>query len=298
MPRIPTSFLHCSWTDVDGPDPVLAAELFGLVADMYPICRSLTGDGVRQTLEIIGRVVPLEVHEVPSGTAVLDWTVPDEWNIRDAYIADSTGHRVVDFRAHNLHVVNYSTPVHETMSLDELRPHLISLPDRPDSVPYRTSYYDRTWGFCLSHGAQCWRRVTGVCIDAPPSPCLTSGEVPCRVIDTIPRLGAHLPSLARRRQPQQIAVSARPRRWRTGPGPPSRTASYAATIAHGASHGWPATVRPPSAHPHGLTLTCPRRRCPFTYSARSSAPPEIDRAAHVMGRADPPGAVIDSSVRI
>jgi aminopeptidase-like protein len=122
-----------------------------LIAELYPICRSITGDGVRKTLEIVGRAIPLDVHEVPSGTKVLDWTVPREWNIRDAYVANSRGERVIDFGESNLHVVNYSVPVHRTMSLEDLRPHLHTLPDHPDWIPYRTTYYEETWGFCLRH---------------------------------------------------------------------------------------------------------------------------------------------------
>lgn len=118
--------------------------------ELYPICRSITGDGVRETLGRIAERIPIEIHEIPSGTEVLDWTVPREWNIRDAFIANADGERVVDFRAHNLHVVNYSVPVDARMSLKELRPHLHTLPDHPDWIPYRTSYYNETWGFCLS----------------------------------------------------------------------------------------------------------------------------------------------------
>jgi aminopeptidase-like protein len=125
--------------------------LWPLLQAMYPICRSITGDGVRQTLNLVEEWIPLERSEVPSGTAVLDWEIPNEWNIRDAYIADTLGHRIVDFRAHNLHVVNYSAPVRRIMSLEELGPYLHSLPDRPDWIPYRTSYYREQWGFCLRH---------------------------------------------------------------------------------------------------------------------------------------------------
>jgi aminopeptidase-like protein len=122
---------------------------------MYPICRSLTGDGVRATLDILEETLSLdslalERRTVPSGTQAYDWTINDEWNVRDAYIADRDGRRVVDFREHNLHLVGYSTPVRATMTLDELRPHLYTMPDRPDWIPYRTTYYNRTWGFCLS----------------------------------------------------------------------------------------------------------------------------------------------------
>jgi aminopeptidase-like protein len=124
-------------------------RMHALATELYPICRSITGEGVRETLRRIGERIPLEIHEVPSGTTVLDWTVPDEWNISDAYIAVG-GERIVDFRESNLHVVGYSEPVRATLSLAELSDHLHSLPEHPDRVPYRTSYYTRSWGFCLS----------------------------------------------------------------------------------------------------------------------------------------------------
>ncbi len=122
-----------------------------LAADLYPIPRSLTGDGVRATLERIASRISLDVHELPTGTPVLDWTVPREWNPREAWIRDPSGRRVVDFADHNLHLVGYSVPVHSRLSLNELRPHLHSLPEQPDLIPYRTSYYEETWGFCLPH---------------------------------------------------------------------------------------------------------------------------------------------------
>jgi aminopeptidase-like protein len=129
----------------------IGREAYSLVKELYPICRSITGDGLRQTLEILRRFAPLEVHEVPSGTRVFDWTIPDEWNIRDAWVKDPRGRKVIDFAASNLHVVGYSTPIHEVISLQALRPHLFTLPDRPGWIPYRTSYYERAWGFCLRH---------------------------------------------------------------------------------------------------------------------------------------------------
>jgi aminopeptidase-like protein len=126
-------------------------QLWPLLEKMYPICRSITGDGVRRTLDLVATVVPLQRFEVPSGTPAYDWEVPREWNIRDAYVADETGRRVIDFQAHSLHVVNYSAPVRRRMTLEELQPHLHSRPDRPDWIPYRTSYYKEDWGFCLRH---------------------------------------------------------------------------------------------------------------------------------------------------
>ncbi|MGW4960585.1 DUF4910 domain-containing protein [Nonomuraea sp. NPDC004186] len=126
------------------------AEMHDLVRRLYPLCRSITGDGLRQTLEIIGESIPLEITQVPTGTKVLDWTIPREWNIRDASIKDAAGNKVVDFQDSNLHVVGYSVPVEATMSLEELRGHLHTLPEQPDLIPYRTSYYAETWGFCLS----------------------------------------------------------------------------------------------------------------------------------------------------
>ena len=137
------------------PDQVLEGtgagqQMYELIERLYPINRSITGDGLRQTLRIVSEVLPIEAREVPTGTPVLDWTVPREWNIRDAYVADSSGHRVIDFRQHNLHVVGYSTPIRRSMSLAELRPHLHTLPDRPDLIPYVTSYYKEDWGFCLA----------------------------------------------------------------------------------------------------------------------------------------------------
>jgi aminopeptidase-like protein len=132
-------------------DPVTAGrDMYDLIAELYPICRSITGEGFRSTLDTLAGHLNLAVHEVASGTRVFDWTVPREWNITDAYVATSAGERVIDFRSSNLHVVSYSIPVDARMSLSELRPHLHTLPEHPDWIPYRTSYYDDNWGFCLS----------------------------------------------------------------------------------------------------------------------------------------------------
>jgi aminopeptidase-like protein len=128
-----------------------AEEMFHLMGRLYPICRSITGNGGRETLRILQEYIPLTIHEVPSDTPVFDWTVPKEWNIRDAYIKDASGKKIVDFTRSNLHVVGYSVPVHARLSLAELKKHLFTLPEHPDWIPYRTSYYHENWGFCLSH---------------------------------------------------------------------------------------------------------------------------------------------------
>ena len=127
------------------------AEALELMRTLYPLCRSLTGDGVRATFDALERHIPLRRTEVASGSEIFDWIVPDEWNIRDAYVATPDGTRVIDFGRSTLHVVGYSEPIHARMPLTQLRERLHTLPDRPDVIPYRTSYYHRTWGFCLSH---------------------------------------------------------------------------------------------------------------------------------------------------
>jgi aminopeptidase-like protein len=126
-------------------------RMYRLIRDLYPICRSITGDGFRESLRILQDRVALTTHEVPSGTKVFDWTVPKEWNIRDAYVEYSRGERIIDFQQSNLHVVSYSIPIRRKIPLRELKDHLHTLPDHPDWIPYRTSYYTEEWGFCLSH---------------------------------------------------------------------------------------------------------------------------------------------------
>jgi aminopeptidase-like protein len=137
--------------DIPASSSAIGEEIHALIAELYPICRSITGNGFRHTMEILQRYMPLVLHEVPSGTQVFDWTVPREWNIRDAYVKNARGDRVIDFRQSNLHVLNYSTPVHQVMALKDLKEHLATLPDHPDWIPYRTSYYRENWGFCLRH---------------------------------------------------------------------------------------------------------------------------------------------------
>lgn len=126
-------------------------EIYEFITELYPICRSMTGDGVRQTLNIIGQKIPLQIQEVPTGTTVFDWTVPKEWNIKDAYVKNLKGRRIIDFKESNLHVVGYSVPIRKKVSLEELRRHLYTLPDHPEWIPYRYTYYIEDWGFCVAH---------------------------------------------------------------------------------------------------------------------------------------------------
>jgi aminopeptidase-like protein len=178
-------------TDFDQRDrQALGEKLHGFARELFPICRSITGDGLRRTLAMIQDRIPLQITEVPSHTQVFDWNVPREWNIRDAFIKSADGERVVDFKKCNLHVMNYSVPVHASMSLEELRPHLYSIPENLDWIPYRTSYYKEDWGFCLSHN-QLLALKDGqyeVCIDSTlRDGSLTLGEcyLPGRTTDEI-----------------------------------------------------------------------------------------------------------------
>jgi len=190
-----------AWGDALAPTGV-GERLYAFAAEIYPICRSITGPGVRETLDHVGRIVPLARTETPSGTPVLDWTIPNEWTIRDAYIKNAAGERVVDFQKHNLHVLNYSAPVRARMTLDALKPNIFTLPEQPDLIPYRTAYYQERWGFCMSQRALD-RLPDGeydVCVDSTLAPgSLTyaeyvhKGESPEEVL-----LQAHIchPSLA------------------------------------------------------------------------------------------------------
>src|ERR1700757_3361385 len=129
----------------------IGEEIFALAAELFPICRSITGNGVRETLQRISSHIDIDIHQVPTGTNVFDWTIPREWNIREAHVCEGSGRKIVDFAASNLHVLHYSVPVRKRVSLRELKQHLYSLPEQPDVIPYRTSYYAENWGFCVPH---------------------------------------------------------------------------------------------------------------------------------------------------
>lgn len=277
----------------------LGAELYALVAELFPICRSITGDGLRATLRRLSQIIPLTMHEVPSGTQVFDWTVPREWNIRDAYIANARGERVVDFRRSNLHVVSYSAPVRRRMRLDELRPHLFTLPDQPDRIPYRTSYYNESWGFCLPH-AQLEALADEeyeVVIDSSLSDgaltyaeCLLPGEQADEVL-----ISCHAchPSLANDNL-SGLAVAtllarelaARPRRYTY------RFLFIPGTIG---AITWLARNRDAAARVrHGLVLTCVGDPGAFTYKRSRRGQAEVDQAlVHVLRHAGHPHRVID-----
>jgi aminopeptidase-like protein len=270
------------------------AAMHALCAELYPLCRSLTGPGVRATLEILSRYIPLGMREVPTGKSVFDWIVPQEWHIRDAYIADQRGRRVVDFRESNLHVVNGSVSVRTTMTLAELRPHLHTLPEHPDWIPYRTSYYGRTWGFCLAQRVldQLTDQTYTVVIDSDHRDgSLTYGEllVPGQTADEV-LISTHAchPSLANDNL-SGIAVSTFLARWVQAQ---ERRYSYRFVFV-------PATIGPLcwltenqdaiGRIKHGLVLTLLGTPLLFKYKQSRRGDAEIDRAAaHVFARSPYP----------
>jgi aminopeptidase-like protein len=271
------------------PDPIdLSADddgrsMYRFVSELYPICRSITGEGVRRTLNQIMEHIPLTICEVPSGLQVFDWTVPLEWNIRDAYVKDSAGERVIDFRTSNLHVLGYSIPVHRRIGLSELREHLFSDPQQPDWIPYRTSYYKQAWGFCLSH-----RQLLElpddeyeVCIDSSlEAGHLTFGEllVRGRSSDEV-LISCHVchPSLCNDNLSGIAVACALAKRL----GSMDLRYSYRFLFIPGTigSITWAAIRRPHlSKIKHGFVLTCVGDRGSPTYKASRRGDAEIDRA--------------------
>lgn len=272
----------------------LGKEMHAMAERLFPICRSITGDGLRQTLNEISKSIPLHLTEVPSGTQALDWTVPQEWNIRDAYIADLSGKRLVDFKANNLHVVGYSVPVKKRMSLSELKPHLHSLPDRPDWIPYRTSYYSPTWGFCLSHN-QLLGLTDGeydVCIDSSLTDgSLTYGEyfIPGRLTDEI-LISCHCchPSLANDNLSGIALATALARILSAGP----RRLSYRFLFAPGTIGAITWLSRNETVVPRikgGLVVACVGDPGDFHYKQSRQGKSELDRAvAYVLKQSGRP----------
>jgi aminopeptidase-like protein len=259
-----------------------------LIEELYPICRSITGEGVRQTLRRIGKDIPLELREVSSGTEVFDWTVPDEWNIRDAWIKDPQGRRIVDFRSSNLHVLNYSVPIRACLTREELRPHLETLPDHPDWIPYRTSYYSRKWGFCLSYNtlASIGEGPFEVCIDSSLEPgSLTYGEclLPGASTDEV-LVSSHIchPSLANDNLSGVAIAVALAQQLMHEP----RRLTYRFLFAPGTIGAitWLALNREASARVRaGLVLTCVGDSGAFHYKKSRRGNALIDRAAaHVL----------------
>ena len=283
--------------DADG----VGAEMLRFMGELFPICRSITGDGIRETLRRIGERIPLELHEVPTGTQVFDWTVPKEWNIRDAYIEDPGGRRVVDFADSNLHVVSYSVPVDARMSLSELKEHIHTLPDQPDLIPYRTSYYSESWGFCMPH-EKLQALEDGeyvVRIDSSLEPgnltygeCYLPGETEAEVL-----ISCHCchPSIANDNL-SGIALATRLAQHLRGM---SLRYSYRFLFIPGTigSITWLA-LNEDQVHriEHGLVVTCVGDPGPPTYKRSRRGDALIDRAAaHVLGNSEKPHRIVDFS---
>jgi len=262
--------------------------MHGLIRELFPICRSITGDGFRDSLRGLSKVAPIVLHEVPSGTRVFDWTVPKEWNIRDAWIADASGRRWVDFRESNLHVMNYSAPVRTRMSLANLRRHLHALPDQPDLIPYRTTYYAEDWGFCLSQHVldQLPDGEYEVCIDSTLVPGhLTYGEclLPGTIADEI-LISVHSchPSLANDNLSGMAVAAFLARHLSKQP----RRHTFRFLFIPGTigSITWLALHESEVQNVrHGLVLSCLGDAGPLTYKRSRRGTAAIDRAtAHVL----------------
>lgn len=282
-------------------EPSTGAELHRWIEDLFPICRSITGNGIRQTLSRIGRRIPLEIFEVPSGTSVFDWTVPKEWNIRDAFVKDARGTKVIDFQRSNLHVLNYSVPVHTTVPLKELKKHLFTVPAHPEWIPYRTSYYKEDWGFCLSHN-QLLSLQEGeyeVCIDATLEDgslsygeCYIAGASSDEVLFSV---HACHPSLANDNL-SGVAVAAALAEWL-----PERDLrySYRFLFLPGTIGAITWLARNPEAVQrirHGLVLTGVGDQGVFHYKKSRRGDAEIDRAmAHVLRHCGEASELMDFS---
>ncbi len=279
----------------------VGAELHQFARELFPICRSITGNGIRQTLGMIGKRIPLEISEVPTGTPVFDWAVPKEWNIRDAYIQGPDKKRVVDFQKSNLHVLNYSVPVHTKMPLHELKPHLFTIPQHPDWIPYRTSYYKEDWGFCLTHNQMLALKDQEyeICIDSSlESGSLTYGEcyIPGRSSDEV-LVSCHAchPSLANDNL-SGLAVATFLARLLSGR---ELRHSYRFLFIPGTIGAitWLSRNRETAGRiRHGLVLTSIGDRGPFHYKKSRQDNAEVDRAAaHVLKHAAPAATILPFS---
>jgi aminopeptidase-like protein len=275
--------------------------MHSLIRELYPICRSITGDGVRQTLSLLRRYVPLDVHEVPTGTPVFDWTIPEEWNIQDGYIKNTRGERLIDFQDCNLHVVGYSVPVHQRLKMDALAPHLFTLPEYPDRVPYRTSYYSRTWGFCLSQNqlATLTDDEYEVCIDSSLSAgSLTYGElyVPGELVDEV-LVSCHVchPSLCNDNLSGIAMATALAMRLQSQ----ARRYSYRFLFIPGTigSIAWLSRNQQTARRiRHGLVLTCVGDAGHVTYKRSRRGTADIDRAMeYVLTQSGASCSIIDFS---
>ncbi len=273
--------------------------MHALAAELFPVCRSITGAGIRETLARLQREVPIEIRSIPSGTQVFDWTIPDEWNIRDAWIADSRGERVVDFRKSNLHVLNYSPPVRAQLPLAELKKHLFTLPEHPDWIPYRTSYYHRNWGFCLTQRQfdALEEQEYDVCIDSTLEPgnlsygeCLIPGESEKEVL-----ISTHVchPSLANDNL-SGVAVALFLAKHLTGR---ALRYSYRFLFIPGTigAIAWLSLHREQAARiHHGLVLTCLGDAGGFHYKKSRRGDTAIDRTmSHVLKHAGETFAIED-----
>ena len=280
-------------------DNFIGKQLYQLISKLYPICRSVTGNGVRETLKIISQYLPLSVNEVPTGTKIFDWTIPKEWNIRDAYIKNSQGEKIVDFANSNLHVVSYSIPVHKKISLTELKQHLFTIPDYPDWIPFRASYHRETWGFCLSYKQylELKDEEYEVCIDSSVAAGhLTYGEyyIPGESTDEV-LISCHVchPSLCNDNL-SGIAIATFLAKYLSQKTPKYSYRFLFIPVTFG-SITWLSRNEDRIAHiKHGLVLTCLGDSGKFTYKKSRRGNVEIDEiTAYVLKNSEQDYDIID-----
>jgi aminopeptidase-like protein len=274
-----------------------AAAMLQLVAELYPVNRSITGDGVRETLRRVAAVTPLDIHEIPTGTRLFDWEAPREWNVREAYVVAPDGRRIADVKAHSLHLMGYSVPVRRRMPLAELRQHLHSDPARPTVIPYRTSYYAENWGFCLPH-----ERLLAlpegeyeVVIDATLAPgSMTLGEavIPGATAEEVV-VYTHTchPALANDNL-SGIAVCAELARWLRGR---ANRFTYRVVFGPGTigSLAWLTLNRATLDRVrHGLVVVLAGNRAPLTYKQTRTGTADVDRVAGAYVANEEPGGTV------